>query len=71
MFPKDPDLANERSVTHASACDQNFTELMIERDGRRYLVTNMPEDYCDAAHIVAHGKGDTVPPFVSFIFSCS
>lgn len=61
MFPIDPDIANPRVVssTGTSSRRDAFRHDVEMRD-TRCVVTRAPPLFCDAAHILPHGKGDRV-----------
>jgi len=61
MFPIDPRLADQRTVTSSrtSTGRDNFRGDVGRRDGRCVL-TGYPAYLCQAAHFLPHSKGDTV-----------
>ncbi|KAI0245053.1 hypothetical protein BJV78DRAFT_1270029 [Lactifluus subvellereus] len=60
IFPLDPSLANTRIETSSqtSMHRDNFRADVEEQDGRRCVVTSVPHNVCDAAHLLPHSKGD-------------
>jgi len=61
MFPVDPDIGRTQvtSSVHTARGFQ-FHDAVAERDARRCVLANMSERNCDAVHLLAHSKGDTV-----------
>ncbi len=61
MFPLDPKLADKMTVTSSqmSTHRDDFWEDVEDRDGS-CVATGAPRDFCDAAHLLPHSKGDTV-----------
>ena len=46
-----------------------FLRAVRERDGAGYVVSGFPAEYCQAAHLVAHGKGSEVRThLLAFLF---
>ena len=64
MFPLDLQLADTRAVTSSVRSNDDrqgvFLRAVRERDGAGYVVSGFPAEYCQAAHLVAHGKGSEV-----------
>lgn len=62
IFPLDPDLFDERSVTHTSDCSRaaDFRLQVMQRDGEECVLTNAEALACDAAHLLHHNKGSPV-----------
>jgi len=61
MFPIDPRLADPRTVTSSRKSTRRdyFRRDVMDRDGC-CVVTGLPHDACQAAHLLPHSKGDTV-----------
>jgi len=61
MFPVDPDIGRTHvtSSVHTARGFQ-FHDAVAERDARRCVLADMLEENCDAVHLLAHSKGDTV-----------
>ena len=61
MFPVDPKIART-NVTSSVATSRRaqFRSDTADRDGNRCVLTGMDELVCDAVHLLAHSKGDTV-----------
>jgi hypothetical protein len=61
MFPVDPNIGRT-NVTSSCATTQRaeFNEEVANRDGRTCALTGIEAMYCDAVHLLAHSKGDTV-----------
>ncbi len=53
----DPDTGCT-SITSSGATTQRAQ--FAERDGRTCALTSLEEELCDAMHLLAHSKGDTV-----------
>ena len=61
MLPIHPNMLNERrTASFSSFQDPGFRDVVARRDGNRCVLTEFPEDTCQAAHIVPVGKGDAV-----------
>jgi len=61
MFPVDPDIGRTHvtSSVHTARGFQ-FYGAVADRDERSCVLADLLEFYCDAAHLVAHSKGDEV-----------
>ena len=61
MFPTDPNIGRT-TITSSVATSRRarFRDDIVERDERRCTLSNIEEAYCEAVHLVAHGKGDVV-----------
>jgi hypothetical protein len=62
MFPLDPMLTNSRIITSTGQSTRraNFRNDVKQRDGDRCVLTGVIGDYCDAAHLLHHSKGNLV-----------
>jgi len=61
MFPADPNIGRTNITSSVATSGRaRFRDDILERDGRQCLLSNIPEMYCEAAHLVAHSKGDAV-----------
>ncbi|KJA25549.1 hypothetical protein HYPSUDRAFT_37543 [Hypholoma sublateritium FD-334 SS-4] len=61
MFPLDPDIGwTTTSSSGATTRRAQFRDDVAERDGMTCVLTSLPEGLCDAAHLLAHSKGDMV-----------
>jgi hypothetical protein len=61
VFPVDPNIGRTNITSSvASTRRAQFRDDVAERDGRMCVLTSMNQEYCDAVHLLAHSKGDTV-----------
>ena len=61
MFPVDPNIGRTNvTSTCATTRRAEFNEEVANRDGRTCTLTSIEAMYCDAVHLLAHSKGDTV-----------
>ena len=63
MFPVDPLMVKKHGLSTSDATRTRragFMRDVCERDGNRCIVTGMPREYCQAAHLIGHGKGNAV-----------
>ena len=61
IFPFDPDIGRTHVTSSLhTARGFRFHDVVAERDARRCVLANMSEENCDAVHLLAHSKGDTV-----------
>lgn len=69
MFPTDPRLQNTNPETITSSSDSwgEFSGEIKQRDGSRCVLSESHESLCNAAHLLAHSKGDSIcilaPPY--------
>lgn len=68
MFPLDPQIARS-SVTSSDATPRRdrFRSEVANRDGNICVAIRCGEDWCDAVHLLAHNKGDTVWSTYSYL----
>ena len=61
MFPTDPNIGRT-NITSSVATSRRaqFRDDILERDGRRCVLSDMPGKVCEAVHLVGHRKGDVV-----------
>ena len=61
MLPIDPSFHNEGlTSSEYSTRKEDFRDAVSERDGGNCVITNDDDMWCDAAHLIAHNKGDAV-----------
>ena len=61
MFPIDPNIGRTHVTSSVRmARGFQFHDAVAERDARRCVLADMLEENCDAVHLLAHSKGDTV-----------
>ena len=61
MFPVDPNI-QRTSITSSAASTgkDHFRQEVAIRDGNQCLLTGVAPAYCQAVHLLAHSKGDSV-----------
>jgi len=70
MFPADPNMGREQVTSSVSSIRRaQFAGEVASRDGNVCVLTGAFHPVCDAAHLVAHSKGDTVCCSYSFYMS--
>ena len=63
MFPIDPTSSAGRTHVTSGVSTQrrkDFRRDVADRDGKRCLLSEVEEMFCDAVHILSHSKGDAV-----------
>ena len=62
MFPIDPDITRTQITSSVLTDLSGFRADISERDREQCVLTGMPssEGLCDAAHLIAHSKGNDV-----------
>ncbi len=64
MFPVDPHIVHTHITSSVLTTRRGpFRDEVAERDGRRCVLSGWDAKYCDAVHLLAHSKSDTVRYF--------
>ena len=66
IFPVDPSMVKKPGVSTSDATSARraeFADDVQRRDGNRCIVTGV-QSYCEAAHLIGHGKGNAVRNFL-------
>ncbi|KAJ3516063.1 hypothetical protein NLJ89_g1358 [Agrocybe chaxingu] len=59
MFPVDPNITRTKIASSgATTWRDQFRDDVKERDGGMCVLTRLPQQLCDAVHLLAHSKGD-------------